>query len=58
MALMIIVGGFAYSATETKSGNNYIAGGSTNTCDGNGIYFLTDGARTRPKIRWHRPSYE
>ncbi|WP_151722975.1 hypothetical protein [Acinetobacter junii] len=44
-----LVGGFAYSATETKSGSNYIAGGSTNSCDGNGIYFLTDGAPNSTK---------
>lgn len=42
-------GGFAYSANDTKSGSNYIAGGSTNTCDGNGIYFLTDGAPNSTK---------
>lgn len=42
-------GGFAYSANDTKSGSNYIAGGSTNSCDGNGIYFLTDGAPNSTK---------
>lgn len=42
-------GGFAYSASDTKSGANYIAGGSTSSCDGNGIYFLTDGAPNSTK---------
>ncbi|MEG2273176.1 MAG: PilC/PilY family type IV pilus protein, partial [Acinetobacter sp.] len=44
-----LVGGFAYSTADSKSGANYIAGGSTNTCDGNGIYFLTDGAPNSTK---------
>ena len=43
------VGGFAYSVPESKNGNNYIAGGSANSCDGNGIYFLTDGAPNSTK---------
>lgn len=43
------VGGFAYSVSEAKNGSNYIAGGSTNSCDGNGIYFLTDGAPNSTK---------
>lgn len=42
-------GGFAYSASTTKNGNVYRAGGSTNSCDGNGIYFLTDGAPNSTK---------
>lgn len=44
-------GGISYSASDTKNtaGNKYIAGGSTNTCDGNGIYFLTDGAPNSTK---------
>lgn len=42
-------GGFAYSAHDTKSGSNYIAGGFTSSCDGNGIYMLTDGAPNSTK---------
>ena len=48
-------GGISYSATDTKKTNldgtqYYIAGGSlNNTCDGNGIYFLTDGAPNSTK---------
>lgn len=42
-------GGFSYSASDTKKNNKYEAGGSTNTCDGNGIYFLTDGAPNSTK---------
>ncbi|BFM36491.1 hypothetical protein [Acinetobacter towneri] len=42
-------GGFAYSDSSTKLGSNYNAGGSTGTCDGNGIYFLTDGAPNSTK---------
>ena len=42
-------GGFAYSATDTKNGNVYEAGGSTSSCDGNGIYFLTDGSPNSTK---------
>lgn len=42
-------GGFAYSVAASKSGSNYIAGGSTSSCDGNGIYFLTDGAPNSTK---------
>ena len=41
------LGGFQYSEPDTKktdNSNTYIAGGSANSCDGNGIYFLTDGA--------------
>lgn len=37
--------GFAKSATATKSGSNYISPLSNpSSCDGRGIYFLTDGA--------------
>lgn len=46
-------GGFAYSANDTKNkdGSAYLAGGSTNnSCNGNGIYFLTDGAPNSTKI--------
>jgi Tfp pilus tip-associated adhesin PilY1 len=44
-------GGFAYSADDTKNGNVYRAGGSTNnSCNGNGIYFLTDGAPNSTKV--------
>ena len=44
-------GGFSYSADDTKdaTGNKYKVGGSTNSCDGNGIYFLTDGAPNSTK---------
>lgn len=41
------LGGFQYSEPDTKktdNSNTYIAGGSKSSCDGNGIYFLTDGA--------------
>ena len=47
-----LIGGFAYSATDSKKTNGsstYIAGGSNNTCDGNCIYFLTDGAPNSTK---------
>ena len=46
-------GGFAYSVANSKEGsNNYKRITSTGTCDGNGIYFLTDGApnSTNPNI--------
>lgn len=43
------VGGFTYSAADSKGTTNYIAGGSNNSCDGNGIYFLTDGAPNSTK---------
>lgn len=42
-------GGFIYSVDEAKNGSNYKAGGTTNSCDGNGIYFLTDGAPNSTK---------
>lgn len=44
-------GGISYSAGDTKNaaGTKYTAGGSTNSCDGNGIYFLTDGAPNSTK---------
>lgn len=42
-------GGFIYSVAEAKNGSNYIAGGTTSSCDGNGIYFLTDGAPNSTK---------
>lgn len=44
-------GGFKYSADSTKTDNKakYKAGGSTSSCDGNGIYFLTDGAPNSTK---------
>ena len=46
-----LVGGFRYSATDTKKGttNTYIKGSSTEQCDSNGIYFLTDGAPNSTK---------
>lgn len=42
-------GGFIYSVDGAKKGNLYAAGGSTESCDGNGIYFLTDGAPNSTK---------
>lgn len=45
-----MVGGFAFSNDdEIKNGSVYKAGGSTQACDGNGIYFLTDGAPNSTK---------
>ncbi|MHA3114374.1 pilus assembly protein [Acinetobacter sp. ANC 4193] len=44
-----LIGGFAFSADASKNGNVYRAGGSTSSCDGNGIYFLTDGAPNSTK---------
>lgn len=45
------IGGFRYSASDTKnvSGNTYIKGSSKESCDSNGIYFLTDGAPNSTK---------
>lgn len=47
-----LVGGFRYSAADTKkaTGNTYIKGSSTEQCDSNGIYFLTDGAPNSTKV--------
>ena len=47
-----LVGGFRYSvasAKKTDGSNTYISGASKNSCDGNGIYFLTDGAPNSTK---------
>jgi len=46
-----IVGGLVYSAADTKKsdGKSYIKGSSTESCDSNGIYFLTDGAPNSTK---------
>ncbi|MBA2056629.1 pilus assembly protein PilC [Psychrobacter cryohalolentis] len=46
-----LVGGLKYSAADTKNANStaYIKGSSNNTCDSNGIYFLTDGAPNSTK---------
>ena len=47
-----VVGGLRYSVANSKKtdgSNTYIAGGSKNSCDGNGIYFLTDGAPNSTK---------
>ena len=47
-----LVGGFKYSvssAKKTDNSNTYIRGSSSGTCDGNGIYFLTDGAPNSTK---------
>ncbi|WP_413500868.1 pilus assembly protein PilC [Psychrobacter maritimus] len=45
------VGGLRYSAADTKKsdGESYIKGSSTESCDSNGIYFLTDGAPNSTK---------
>ncbi|SDY35938.1 type IV pilus assembly protein PilY1 [Acinetobacter kyonggiensis] len=41
-----LVGGFKYSVGTSKNDakTNYNPGGSTSSCDGNGVYMLTDGA--------------
>lgn len=44
-----LVGGFAYSVAGSKQGDNYKAGGIASECNGNGIYFLTDGAPNSTK---------
>lgn len=44
-----MVGGMRYSVSSSILNQNYIAGGSTSSCDGNGIYFLTDGAPNSTK---------
>lgn len=44
-----LVGGFRYSADDTKNGNVYKKGSSKEQCDSNGIYFLTDGAPNSTK---------
>lgn len=46
-----VIGGLRYSAADTKKsdGNSYIKGSSTEQCDSNGIYFLTDGAPNSTK---------
>lgn len=46
-----VVGGLKYSATDAKNANGtaYIKGSSTESCDSNGIYFLTDGAPNSTK---------
>ena len=46
-----LVGGLRYSAADTKNANStaYIKGSSNDTCDSNGIYFLTDGAPNSTK---------
>lgn len=44
-----LIGGFAFSTAESKTGNVYTAGGSSSSCDGNGIYFLTDGTPNSTK---------
>lgn len=45
------LGGLAYSVDTAKIANKtaYSQAGSTDTCDGNGIYFLTDGAPNSTK---------
>lgn len=46
-----MVGGLVYSAADTKNANGtaYIKGSSKESCDSNGIYFLTDGAPNSTK---------
>lgn len=44
-----MVGGFMYADSTLKDGNNYKAGGIASECDGNGVYFLTDGAPNSTK---------
>ena len=45
------VGGFAYSNSGAKEdATKYYQSGSTSSCDGNGIYFLTDGAPNSTKV--------
>lgn len=45
-------GGFTYSVGDSKNSNNYKKIATTGQCDGNGIFFLTDGApnATKPLI--------
>lgn len=49
-----LLGGFAYSDPNARkaNGNSYQQVASSGQCDGNGIYFLTDGApnSTKPNI--------
>ena len=47
-----LVGGYRYSVEDAKKkdgSHTYVAGGSKNSCDGNGIYVLTDGAPNSTK---------
>ena len=44
-----LIGGMRYSIPSSMLNGNYIKGGSTDSCDGNGIYFLTDGAPNSTK---------
>lgn len=44
-----MVGSFVYANSTLKNGNNYKAGGLEGECNGNGIYFLTDGAPNSTK---------
>ncbi|OAL75942.1 pilus assembly protein [Acinetobacter terrae] len=44
-----MVGGFMYADSSLKDGSNYKAGGIASECNGNGIYFLTDGAPNSTK---------
>ena len=47
-----LYGGFAFSDDDTKTGSTYKKIATTDQCDGNGIFFLTDGApnSTKPNI--------
>ncbi len=40
---------YSVSNSKNTAGTEYLAGGSTNQCNGNGIYFLTDGAPNSTK---------
>lgn len=44
-----LIGGMRYSVPSSMSNGTYIKGGSTDSCDGNGIYVLTDGAPNSTK---------
>ncbi|MEB6565932.1 hypothetical protein MXL26_11365 [Acinetobacter towneri] len=43
------VGSFTYADAALKDGDKYKAGGIANQCNGNGIYFLTDGSPNSTK---------
>lgn len=45
------IGGMRYSVSDSRiNDSTYKRGGTTNECDGNGIYFLTDGAPNSTKV--------
>lgn len=47
-----LAGGFEYSVGDSKQGSNYKRIATDGQCDGNGIFFLTDGApnSTKPLV--------